>query len=229
MLQEQRLTHQCRAAEKQMDCGEATAGSSISTLRVAGPEPGRRRRPSGGSSVAVRGRQSKPAAGPRHALAQHPRVGGRPVGESQASVGPVCVVSRVGEDHRLRVPPRRVEGELRRGAAGFGGRGGQRIHFPSGGQERRRHGGGGVAFRAQGGSRGGGGGGGEGSGEEGSGPVVFKDLDGQRGDERQQPVGDVSQNQLLVGVPADTNTLMGYMVPKVMIAMAIADAVSTAL
>jgi len=160
----------------------------------------------------VRGRQSKPCAesgpatGPRHALAQHPRVGGRPVGESQASVGPVGVVSRVGEDHRLRVPPRRVEGELRRGAAGFGGRGGQRIHLPSGGQERRRHGGGGVAFRTQGGSRGGGGGGGgEGSGEEGSGPVVFKDLDGQRGDERQQPVGDVSQNQLLVGVPADTN------------------------
>lgn len=51
----------------------------------------------------------------------------------------------------------------------------------------------------------GGGGGGEGAGEEGTGPVVLKDLDGQRGDERQQPVGDVSQNQLLVGVPADPN------------------------
>lgn len=41
--------------------------------------------------------------------------------------------------------------------------------------------------------------------EEGPRPVVFKDLDRQRGHEWQQTVGDVSQDQLLVGITADTN------------------------
>lgn len=118
------------------------------------------------------------------------------------------MVSWSREDHGLHVPPWRVERELWRRAAGFGRRGGQRVQLsPRGQQQRRKRGGGdgGVAFgRAQRGS-GGGGGGGEGPGEERSSPVIFKDLDGERGDERQQPVGDVGQNQLLVGVTADTN------------------------
>lgn len=114
------------------------------------------------------------------------------------------MVSRGGEDHRLHIPARCVKGKLWRRAAGFGGRGGQRVQLPSRGQQQRRHGGGGeggvAVSRTQRGSRGRGG---EGPGEEGSGPVVFKDLDRQGGDERQQPVGDVSQDQLLVGVAAD--------------------------
>lgn len=105
----------------------------------------------------------------------------------------------------LHVSPRRVKQELWRRAAGFGGCGGQRVQLSSGGrQQRRQRGGeGGVALsRTQRGNRGRGG---EGPGEQRSGPVVFKDLHGQRGDERQQPVGDVRQNQLLVGVTADTD------------------------
>lgn len=206
---------------------EFSSGPVLSVLRlrrqrVAGSKPQRHRRPSEGSSVALRGghpahtqsitrphtlhAESQPAAGPRQPLTQHPRVGRRSVGESQASVGPVSVVSRGGEDHRLHVPPRCVKGKLWRRAAGFGGRGGQRVQLSSGGQQqgRQRGGGeGGVAVsRTQ---RGSGGGGGEGPREERSGPVVFKDLHRQGGDERQQPVGDVSQDQLLVGVAADSN------------------------
>lgn len=116
------------------------------------------------------------------------------------------MVSRSREEHRLHVPPRSVEGELRRRAAGFGRRGGERVQLCSGGQHHRRQRGrgeGGVAVgRSQRGNRRRGA---EGPAEERSVPVVFKDLDGQRGDERQQPVGDVSQNQLLVGVTADPN------------------------
>lgn len=47
--------------------------------------------------------------------------------------------------------------------------------------------------------------GGQGAGEERPGPIILKDLNSQRGDERQQPVGHVGQNQLLVGITADTN------------------------
>lgn len=229
MLQRLRWTKLRLPVDESVPTGApAHSGSVLSVLRlwnqrVAGSKPEWRRRPCIGSPVALRGRppagaqskarpqslrpESQPTGGPRHTLTQHPRVGGRSVGESRAPpVGPVGVLSRGGEDHRLRVPPRSVEGELWRGAAGFGGRGGQRVHLPSGGEQLRRPGGGGgeggVAFGTLMGSRGGGG---QGPGEEGSGPVVFKDLDGQRGDERQQPVGDVSQNQLLVGVAADTN------------------------
>lgn len=115
------------------------------------------------------------------------------------------MLSRSRENHWLHVPPRRVEGELWRRAAGFGGCGGQRVQLSSGQQQGRQRGGGkgSVAFsRPQRRNRGGGG---EGPREERSGPVILKDLDGQRGDERKQPVGDVGQNQLLVSIAADTN------------------------
>ena len=64
--------------------------------------------------------------------------------------------------------------------------------------EKRRQRGGGVAFRRSRRR-------GEGRREEGPAPVVFKDLDAQRGDEREEAVGDVSEDQLLVGVAADTD------------------------
>lgn len=110
------------------------------------------------------------------------------------------------ENHRLHIPPRCVKGELWRRAAGFGGCGGQRVQLSCGGQQQRRQRGGGeggIAFSLT--QRGDRGGGGEGPCEQRSGPVVFKDLYGQRGDERQQPVGDVRQNQLLVSITADTD------------------------
>lgn len=80
----------------------------------------------------------------------------------------------------------------------FGGRGGQRVRH----QRRQR---GGACVAVSGGVVGGRHRGGHRAGEEGPRPVVFKDLDRQRGHERQQAVGDVSQDQLLVGVTADTN------------------------
>lgn len=43
------------------------------------------------------------------------------------------------------------------------------------------------------------------AGEERPGPIILEDLNGQRGDERQQAVGHVGQNQLLVGITANTN------------------------
>lgn len=47
--------------------------------------------------------------------------------------------------------------------------------------------------------------GGRGASQEGPRPIVFKDLDGQRRHQGQQAVGDVSQDQLLVSITADTN------------------------
>lgn len=205
-----------------MSSSSVQSGSVLSVLRlwsqrVAGSKPERSRRPSVGSPVALRGRhtqsvprtqtlhaESQPTAGPWQPLIQHPCVGRRSVGESQASVGPVGVVSRGGEHHRLHVPPRCVEGELWRRTSGFGGRGGQRVQLSSWWHQQRRQRGGGEGVTVSGTHRGDGGGG-ERPGEERSRPVVFKDLDRQRGDERQQTVGYVSQNQLLVGVTTDTN------------------------
>lgn len=111
------------------------------------------------------------------------------------------LLARAGQDQGLDVPAGCVEGELRRRAAGFRGRGGQRVR----GQQEGRDGGGGEGEAFSGAPRGRRRGG-KGPGEEGrSGPVVFEDLDRQRGDQGQQPVCDVSQNQLLVSVATDTN------------------------
>lgn len=118
------------------------------------------------------------------------------VGESQASVGPVEVESRGGEDHRRHIPPRSLKSKLGRRTAVFEWRGGQRV-----GHKRRQRGGACVAFSGLVGAHRRG----RGAREEGTRPVVFEDLDRQRGHERQQTVGDVSQDQLLVGVTADAN------------------------
>lgn len=80
----------------------------------------------------------------------------------------------------------------------FGRCGGQGVRH-----QRRQRGRARVAF--SGGVVGGRHRGGHRASEEGPHPIVFKDLDRQRGHERQQTVGDVSQDQLLVGVTADPN------------------------
>ena len=214
---EQRLDLHC-GSKYRKSSSSVQSGSVLSVLRLWSQRvAGSKRHPSVGSPVALRGRhtqsvpctqtlhaQSQPAAGPRQPMIQHPCVGRRSIGESQASVGPVAVMSQGGEHHRLHVPPRRVEGKLRGRAGGFGGRGGQRVQLSSWWHRKRRQRGGGEGVTFSGTHRGDGGGR-ERPGEERSRPVVFKDLDRQRGDERQQTVGDVSQNQLLVGITTDTN------------------------
>lgn len=192
------------------------SGSVLSVLRrrvqgVSGTKVQRHRRPSHRCPEVLGRGHTQSSVSPAQSLYTGPQAEPRPdparvgptcvvrrsVGESQAAVGPVEVESRSGEDHRRHVPPRRLKSKLGRRAAVFGRRGGQRF-----GHQRRQRGGACVAFS---GGLVEGHGGGHGASEEGTRPIVFKDLDRQRGHQRQQTVGDVSQDQLLVGVTADTD------------------------
>lgn len=107
-------------------------------------------------------------------------------------------MSRSGEDHRCYISARGLKGKLRRRTAVLRWRGSQWIRL-----QRWQRGSTCVDFNC--GLVGGRNRGGRGASQEGPRPIVFKDLDRQRRHQRQQAVGDVSQNQLLVRVAADTN------------------------
>lgn len=106
--------------------------------------------------------------------------------------------SRGGEDHRCYVSPRGLKGKLRQRTGVFGRGGGQWVCH-----QRRQRGSTCVAFDI--GLVGSRNRGGHGASEEGPHPIILKDLDRQCGHQWQQAVGDMSQDQLLVSIAADTN------------------------
>lgn len=120
------------------------------------------------------------------------------VGKSQAVWRPGKVESRGGKDHRCYVSPWGLKGKLRQRTGVFRWCGGQWVCH-----QRRQRGSTCVAFNI--GLVGSRNRGGDGAREEGPHPIVLKDLDRQCGHQWQQPVGDVSQDQLLVSIAADTN------------------------
>lgn len=127
-------------------------------------------------------------------MVEHVGVGGGSVVEAHA-VGPL--VLGAGKHQGLDMPPRGVEGELWRWAAGFGWGGGEPVHVLRGFGGRGDKAGQAPVVR-----------GAECAGWEHSGhegrpdPVILENLNRQRGHEGEETVGHMGQHHLLVGIPA---------------------------